>query len=203
MTTASYTVKRGDTLSAIAAAHHTTIAEMQHLNRPKLRNPNLIRVGEVLVVPTIAPVPPHHTAHTPVVIEHAMGRALATTYWARGMCDQFCAEMYGFGASGYNSAVSHWSGIPARFKHPGSLSIPKGALVLFGGGSHGFGHATLGIGAGSGENALVRTIDMLDHRYDPGHVSTATVRDVLNWGTLHYQGWADPFFAGRLVAKVG
>lgn len=47
--TGTYTVVRGDTLGRIAAAHGTTIKAIVEANG--IRNPNLIRVGQVLTVP--------------------------------------------------------------------------------------------------------------------------------------------------------
>ena len=46
---ATYTVRAGDTLSAIAAAHGTTVAALQSAN--KISNANLIRVGQKLTIP--------------------------------------------------------------------------------------------------------------------------------------------------------
>lgn len=43
---ATYTVKRGDTLSAIAKKHNTTVAALAKLNNNK--NVNVINVGKVL-----------------------------------------------------------------------------------------------------------------------------------------------------------
>ena len=48
-TAGTYTVKAGDSLSRIAAAHNTTSEELAQLN--KISNPNLIRVGQVLTLP--------------------------------------------------------------------------------------------------------------------------------------------------------
>lgn len=45
----TYTVKSGDTLSRIAAAHGTTVAKLVEING--IKNPNLIRVGQVLRLP--------------------------------------------------------------------------------------------------------------------------------------------------------
>ena len=42
----TYTVKTGDTLSRIAAAHGTTVAELVRLNG--IKNPNLIHTGQIL-----------------------------------------------------------------------------------------------------------------------------------------------------------
>ena len=42
-----YTVKKGDTLSAIAVKHHTTVKNLVALN-PHIKNPNLIYPGDVI-----------------------------------------------------------------------------------------------------------------------------------------------------------
>ena len=57
-TNRTYTVKRGDTLGAIATAHKTTVAKLASLN--KIRNVNVLSVGQVLKVEkaTSAPKPP-------------------------------------------------------------------------------------------------------------------------------------------------
>ena len=51
-TTSSYTVVPGDTLTAIAARLHTTVAALVSANG--LKNPSLIRIGQVLTVPGAA-----------------------------------------------------------------------------------------------------------------------------------------------------
>lgn len=45
-----YTVKKGDTLSAIAAANHVTVAEIVYKN--SIENPDIIHVGQVLDIPS-------------------------------------------------------------------------------------------------------------------------------------------------------
>ena len=67
-----YTVQPGDTLSAIAWRLGTTVIELARLNR--LRNPNLIRIGQTLCLPAEArmetptpPVPTTSPAVTPTV----------------------------------------------------------------------------------------------------------------------------------------
>ena len=42
-----YIVKKGDTLSGIAAKHHTTVQKLQNLN-PQIKNPNLIYPGDAI-----------------------------------------------------------------------------------------------------------------------------------------------------------
>jgi lysozyme len=48
--TITYTVKAGDTLSGIAAKFHTTVKAIQAIN-PSITNPNVIFVGQVIVIP--------------------------------------------------------------------------------------------------------------------------------------------------------
>ena len=47
----SYTVKKGDTLSAIAAKHKTTVDAIKKANPDKIKNVNVIQVGWVLKIP--------------------------------------------------------------------------------------------------------------------------------------------------------
>ncbi|MFE4915792.1 peptidoglycan-binding protein [Streptomyces sp. NPDC056652] len=78
----TYTVKKGDTLSSIAAAHHTTVAVLVKLN--SLKDPNKLSVGQKLKLPgSIAaqPLEPfpgasffHTGRHSQIVT--AMGRRL-------------------------------------------------------------------------------------------------------------------------------
>jgi LysM repeat protein len=46
----SYTVRSGDSLSAIASRHNVSLAELERAN-PQIRNPNLIDVGEKINLP--------------------------------------------------------------------------------------------------------------------------------------------------------
>lgn len=58
----AYTVRKGDTLSAIAVAHHTTLAALLKANH--LSNPNLVLVGQTLHVPTKATAHKHASKTT-------------------------------------------------------------------------------------------------------------------------------------------
>ena len=51
-TSSTHTVRSGETLSGIADSHQTTVTELVRLN--SISNPNLIRVGQVLRLPTNA-----------------------------------------------------------------------------------------------------------------------------------------------------
>jgi LysM repeat protein len=46
-----YQIQYGDTLSEIAAANNTTVANLMELN-PHIENPNMIFAGDHLVIPT-------------------------------------------------------------------------------------------------------------------------------------------------------
>lgn len=46
----AYTVRPGDTLSGIAAAHHIRLADLEHAN-PQIKNPNVIVPGETIHLP--------------------------------------------------------------------------------------------------------------------------------------------------------
>ena len=49
----TYTVKRGDTLSGIAKKHNTTVEALVASNG--IKNPNIIKVGQVLTIPGTKP----------------------------------------------------------------------------------------------------------------------------------------------------
>lgn len=60
----NYTVKRGDTLSELASKYHTTVAYLVSVN--KIKDKDLIRVGQVLKVPSTvtAPKKPSYLLYT-------------------------------------------------------------------------------------------------------------------------------------------
>jgi hypothetical protein len=63
---ASYTVKRGDTLSAIAVAHKTTVKQLVALNS-KITNPDRIYIGQVITTSAESEVTANEPASTPAV----------------------------------------------------------------------------------------------------------------------------------------
>ncbi len=63
---ASYTVKRGDTLSAIAVAQKTTVKALVALN-PKITNPDRIYVGQVITTSAETGATANEPAQTPAV----------------------------------------------------------------------------------------------------------------------------------------
>jgi len=52
-----YTIKKGDTLSKIAASHGLTLEELMAAN-PAIKNPNKVAEGQQIVIPTPSEAPP-------------------------------------------------------------------------------------------------------------------------------------------------
>lgn len=120
----------------------------------------------------------------------ALQRAMSTTRWAVGMCDNFVANMFGYTASGYATATSHWASIPDSDKHPGDMNAPAGALMFWGGGA---GHVAISDGKGG----IIST----DYP-SPGIVSHTQASVISqNWGKP-YLGWSQPIFQGKQAATV-
>lgn len=76
--TRPYTVQSGDTLSAIAARHGTTVPTLLQLN-PQITNPNVIHVGQVLQVPGAGGAPPVSSGSF-----SAPARGVITSTWGDG-----------------------------------------------------------------------------------------------------------------------
>lgn len=120
--------------------------------------------------------------------QQAIARAKAVKSYAVGRCDEFVAKMYGFGSSGYATAVKNWQGTPNGLKHPGDWNAPAGALMYWGGGSTGAGHVAISLGNGS----IIST-----DATGPGVVGVIDSRVPSNkWGHP-YLGWAVPYFQGK------
>lgn len=121
-------------------------------------------------------------------VAEVLSRCRAATRWTEGMCGQFCAVMYGYGASGYVDALTQWQRTPSALKHPGATDEPPGALLFWGGGSAGHGHVAIATGGGG-----CWSIDIAG----PGtvaYVSTGVIHTL--WG-LPYLGWSRPYFQGQ------
>lgn len=119
----------------------------------------------------------------------ALAKASQVKSWAVGLCDNFVAEMYGFSASGYDTAYDNWLSTPTAMKHPGDTNPPPGALVYWieQSGS-GAGHVALSQG-----NGMIYSTDISGN----GTVSSVPLSEInQKWG-LRYLGWASPYFQGK------
>lgn len=119
--------------------------------------------------------------------QQAVQKASDTTRWAIGMCDNFVANMFGYNASGYPTAINHWNSIPSQDKHPGDMNAPAGALMFWGGGSAG--HVALSDGHGGIFTTDYPQAGMVSH-VDSSVISKS-------WGKP-YLGWSLPVFQGQV-----
>jgi hypothetical protein len=103
-----------------------------------------------------------------------------------GLCLHFTSWCYGYGGAGATSAAAFWSSSDHRLRHSGGRP-PAGAVVLWTGGSHGYGHATISAGGGKIYSTDIRRSGRVDL------VPLTEIHD--RWG-LHYVGWTPPYFPG-------
>ena len=62
-----YTIKAGDTLNKIAKKYNVTVQQIEDANKDTIKDPNRIKVGDQIVIPTPPPaeVPAESTAPSP------------------------------------------------------------------------------------------------------------------------------------------
>lgn len=112
--------------------------------------------------------------------DHQTVRCPHGTDWL-GNCAHSVACAFNRYASGWN-AVDGWRQTPAKYRHTGRKSTmpPRGALVFWSGGSHGYGHVGVANGRGRfwGVDLPVS-----------GHIGLADIGEpARRWG-LSYLGW--------------
>lgn len=111
------------------------------------------------------------------------------TGWYR-MCDNFVAQVYGWGSSGSATANVHWNRlVDAGLAHPGNMSPPPGALLFYDTGESA-GHVALYLG-----NDQVASNDVGDDYPRQGKIAVVPREELTNgaW-RLRYRGWAEPSF---------
>lgn len=83
--TAEYTVKSGDTLGAIASRYRTTVDKIKAIN-PQITNINIIKVGQVILIPTTITIPINDTNpyKEPIAIQKfgSKGEGVKWVQWA-------------------------------------------------------------------------------------------------------------------------
>lgn len=108
-----------------------------------------------------------------------------------GMCLYASNEMFGVTGVSCHDATLAWH--RSKFKHSGTP--PKGAHVLWTGGSHGFGHSAVSAGGG-----WVYSTDI----YGQGRYWKTTIQTInAAWGLERYAGWALDFCGATLLSVVG
>ena len=111
--------------------------------------------------------------------EQTASNAEASTTNDPGMCLQWSRTRADI-ASLFPDAATAWK--HALDRHKGDREPPRGAMVYWLGGSHGYGHIAVSVGGG-----MVRSTDA----GGTGHVATVGVSwPTDHWG-LPYAGWAD------------
>ena len=93
--------------------------------------------------------------------------------------------------AGHFYAVGQWDAMPARYRHPGSSSPPKGALVFWKTGSAA-GHIAISNGDGR-----VWTTDPPGRS---GQIGLVSIRTIDTWGSR--LGWGAPYFIGKTGAAA-
>lgn len=121
-------------------------------------------------------------------VPDVLARCERTPTWTAGMCGQFCAVMFGYGASGYRNAVTQWAETPTVLRRPGDSAAPAGALLYWSGGSAGHGHVAVSAGHGT-----CWSIDISG----TGTVSRVPVGRIRHQWGLPYLGWAYPYIQGK------
>jgi LysM repeat protein len=107
----SYVVRPGDTLSAIAARHGTTVSALAAANR--ISDPDRIRIGQLLRIPDTAAGLPGYTAGTPDEEQYTVQRG-----------DHLAAIARRFGVDLATLARSNGMGVHAPLRYGTTLRIP-------------------------------------------------------------------------------
>ena len=94
-TASTYTVKKGDTLSAIAKAHNTTVAKLVSLNN--LADPDDLAVGQKLKLPAKKPAPPQYEPFPGAAFFHGGRHSPIITALGRRLVQLGFGEYYRFG----------------------------------------------------------------------------------------------------------
>lgn len=120
----TYTVKAGDTLSLIASRNRTTLALLLQAN-PQIKDPNKIRVGDVLNLPNSASVPDGSTDNTkplPATMPSTTTAVPTTTSSAAGALGKALAEALGALSAKYETGGRGPGTVSTGAGDPGGVS---------------------------------------------------------------------------------
>lgn len=124
--------------------------------------------------------------------EQVAQRAEASKTNTPGYCQMWSRTVAGgvsvgdFDGDGDADAVDGWK--QSTKKHPGDRNPPRGTIVSFSGGSKGYGHRAISLGAPG-----IRSTDMstLTGRYAPGVVGTVSISEIEKAMGVKYLGWSE------------
>jgi LysM repeat protein len=108
---AGYIVRPGDTLTAIAARHGTTVSALAAANR--ITDPDRIRIGQLLTIPDTAAGLPGYTVGTPEVEPYTVQRG-----------DHLAAIARRFGVDLVTLARTNGMGVRAPLRYGTTVRIP-------------------------------------------------------------------------------
>lgn len=107
------------------------------------------------------------------------------TYVGVGMCMRTVSRAYGWYGSGEQSAWSFWRHEPERYCHyTGVTSAPAGALIIWRGGPHGYGHVAISAG-----NGYCYSTDIARN----GRVDLVPITRIQRQWGLVLRGWCPPY----------
>jgi hypothetical protein len=107
-------------------------------------------------------------------------------------CDHLAGEVWGYSASGYQTAKDHWFySVQAGIAHPNDRHPPLGALLFWDTGAAG--HVATYVGSG-----------MVVSNMTSGKSSNVYLMPADFWTKrAHYYGWAEPKFRGPTISGLG
>jgi murein DD-endopeptidase MepM/ murein hydrolase activator NlpD len=114
----NYVVKAGDTLSKIATRNGTTLAELLKAN-PQIKNPNKIKVGDVVIVPDTST---ENTKPLPSIIVPAATPAKPVATAAAGALGQALADALGALSAKYETGGRGPGTVSTGVGDPGGVS---------------------------------------------------------------------------------
>lgn len=124
--------------------------------------------------------------------EAAARKAEASNTNTPGYCQLWTREIFGAPSAGDRDrdkdadAVDGWLSEPLAHRHEGDRNPPRGVPVAFNGGSKGYGHRAISLGAGR-----IRSTDMTSSGYKAGNVGTTTIHQIERSMGVRYLGWSE------------
>lgn len=130
--------------------------------------------------------------------EQAADLAEKRTTNVPGTCQMVTREYFGAPSAGDRDhdgdadALDGWASEPKKTRHS-DRNPPRGVPVAFGGGK--YGHRAISLGGGK-----LRSTDMKNGRYSPGHTGTCSITDIEQHMGKYWLGWSETI-DGYMIPK--